>query len=160
MSRSPSVWSLWLLRTVNAWETRQLVVFEPKWAQTTFYLSSGPEGGSRSPPRWLSVWWERRGGDGTGFLLLWLPPSPQKPGKQCPEQRSTHVWALSLSFSVFQIQTIPLQWDRLHLRMSRIEWNKQGSDISLLKVKQQQPNAMLFMFPLFGFLTLQKTWVK
>ena len=39
--------------------------------------------------------------------------------------------------------------------------NKQGSDISLLKVKQQQPNAMLFMFFLLRFLTLQiLAWVK
>ena len=39
--------------------------------------------------------------------------------------------------------------------------NKQGSDIFLLKVKQQQPNAILFMFFLLRFLTLQiLAWVK
>ena len=151
MSRSSSVWLLWLLRTVNAWETRQLVVFEPKWAQTTFYLSSGPEGGSRSPPRWLSVWWERRGGDGTGFLLLWLPPSPQKPGKQCPEQRSTHVWALSLSFSVFQMQTIPLQWDRLHLRMSSLEGKNKEVTFPSSKLSNSNQMQCFSCFPFSGF---------
>ena len=154
MSRSSSVWSLWLLRTVNAWETRQLVVFESKWGSEQRRHSICRQGlrGAQGHRLGGCLWWERRGGeDGTGFLLLWLPPSPQKPGKQCPEQRSTHVWALSLSFSVFEMQTNSLQWDRLHLRMSSLEGKNKEVTFPSSKLSNINQMQCFSCFPFSGF---------
>ena len=130
-------------------------------AKTTFYQSSGPEGGSRSPPRWLSVVGEE-GRGGWNRLPPPLTTSLSTEAWQAVSWTTLHscVSSLSVFLSVSNANESPLV--RQTASENEQTWRKkQGSDISLLKVKQHQPNAMLFMFSLLRFLTLQiLAWVK